>query len=122
MAECPFCKIVYSKETVICPECGAEVEQNQVEEKEHLVKERKEQLEKVNWVRLQSTLNDIEADIISGLLETNGIPVMRKYPGMSGLTKIYMGSSFGVELYIPDKYLKEAKALLVQNQQEWETD
>lgn len=70
------------------------------------------------WAFLQSTLNDIEADVITGVLETNEIPTMRKYPGSSSLAKVYLGSSFGVEIYVPAGQLEKARALLYQIQQE----
>lgn len=70
------------------------------------------------WVFLQSTLNDVEADIIAGLLESHEIPTMRRYPGYSSLAKIYTGSPFGVEIYVPAHLIKKARDLLYDVEQE----
>lgn len=67
-----------------------------------------------SWVFLQSVLNDVEADIITGWLETNEVPTMRRYPGYSSLAKIYTGSSFGVEIYVPAHLVEKACDLLYQ--------
>ncbi|NLC77880.1 MAG: DUF2007 domain-containing protein [Clostridia bacterium] len=74
------------------------------------------------WVYLQTTVHDWEADVIAGLLETNNIPVLRKYPGNSGVAKIYLGSAFGVELYVPANQLELARTLLLQVQQNTEKE
>jgi len=71
-----------------------------------------------NWAFLQSTLNDVEADIISDLLASHEIPTMRRYPGYSGLARIYTGSPFGVELYVPAHLLKKARTLLYHAEEE----
>lgn len=70
-----------------------------------------------SWAYLTSIFNDWEGDIIAGLLETHGIPIMRKYPGSSGIAKIYLGSSFGAELYVPEEKLELARSILSQNRQ-----
>mgnify|MGYP001100417543 CR=1 FL=1 len=74
----------------------------------------------MEWELLATTLGDIEANIISGLLKSSGIPVMHQYPGISGLTRVYMGSSFEVEIYVPSQNIQEAKKLLSQLQNEIE--
>lgn len=118
MAFCPLCKVEYPQEIVICPDCEAKLTEYLPEELDLFQEKRKDEFTNYNWALFQTILKDLEADIIAGLLETNGIPVMRKYPGMSSLTKVYMGSSFGVELYVPSEKLKEAKGLLIQVQEE----
>ena len=69
------------------------------------------------WVYLTNTYNDLEADVITGLLETHDVPIMRKYPGNSSIAKIYLGSSFGAELYVPEEKLELAKSILRRAQQ-----
>jgi hypothetical protein len=70
------------------------------------------------WAYLTNTYNDWEADVIAGLLETHDIPIMRKYPGNSGIAKIYLGTSFGVDLYVPEEKLVLAKSILLRAQQD----
>lgn len=74
------------------------------------------------WVYLKSTVHDWEADVITGLLESHQIPVLRKYPGYSGISKIYLGSPFGVDLYVPAGQLALARSVLLQEQQNAEKE
>ena len=116
MPFCPLCRLEYPKEIRECPGCQVKLIENLGSD--FLTGAGDTEPEGNNWALIKGILTDLEADIIAGLLETNEIPVMRKYPGMSGLTKVYMGSSFSVDLYVPLKKLKEAEELLNQVQEE----
>lgn len=62
---------------------------------------------------LTTALNDIDASILAGLLESEGIHVIQKHHGISQYLKVYMGSSnFGVEIRVPNQQLKKAKEIL----------
>lgn len=61
------------------------------------------------WSYLISVNSEIEADIITGLLEEAQIPVRKKYPG--GLKASY-GIINGVEVWIPSDCFEQARELL----------
>lgn len=73
---------------------------------------------------LLTTAGDsIEAEIIEGLLNANGIPVLKKYSDVGGYMTIYAGTSFtGVDLYVPSRLLDKAKELLENIQAEGEAE
>ncbi|MFA5535654.1 MAG: DUF2007 domain-containing protein [Bacillota bacterium] len=116
MSYCPLCRAEYLGELEKCPDCKVKLVENL--EVDSLSEKDKGEPGENNWALIKGILTDLEADIIAGLLETNEIPVLRKYPGMSGLTKVYMGSSFSVDLYVPSTRLQEARELLNQIQKE----
>jgi len=66
-----------------------------------------------NEVFLLTAANSIEADMIGQLLKANGIPVLKKYKGMGGFLKIYMGDSiYGVDLFVPAELLDKARDII----------
>lgn len=72
---------------------------------------------------LTSTGNGIEAQIIETLLNSNGIPVMKKYREAGDYLKIYMGgTNFGVDLYVPSKLLEKAKEIINSDHKFLETE
>lgn len=118
MAFCPVCQAEYRPGFTHCSDCKVELVEFLEQESTELDKERTKRLANLQWVYLQSTYDDFEADIIAGLLKSNDIPTLRKYPGHSGYAKIYLGFAFGVELYVPKEQLEEAKNLIIQVRQE----
>ncbi|NLM43093.1 MAG: DUF2007 domain-containing protein [Clostridiales bacterium] len=66
----------------------------------------------MNLVHLVQVYNDLEADIVEGLLKDHGIVAIRKYKGTKGYMKVIMGTALGVDIYVkPDDY-KVAKEIL----------
>lgn len=66
-----------------------------------------------NEAFLLSAADSIEAGMIEQLLNANGIPVLKKYKGMGGFLKIYMGDSiYGVDLYVPAELLDKAREII----------
>lgn len=62
---------------------------------------------------LTSVSNGLEAEVVEGLLRSNGIPVLKKFREAGGYLEIYMGgSNFGVDLYVPSKLLETAKGII----------
>lgn len=56
---------------------------------------------------------NMELEIITGLLESCGIPVVTRYPGDGTFGKVILGmSGTGTDLYVPEVCLDEAKSLL----------
>lgn len=56
--------------------------------------------------------DDFEAQIIEGLLKSEGIPVHKKYLGAGQALKIYGGTGQNVDIYVPSERLEEARLLL----------
>ena len=63
------------------------------------------------WTFLKGVATEIEADILIGLLEQENIPVRKHYPGIGNLKASY-GLLNGVELYVPDVLILQAKELI----------
>lgn len=65
-----------------------------------------------DWQHFLYIFNETEADIVMGLLETEGIPVLKMYKGMGIFHKVYTGKVTGVDLYVPREKLQQARQLL----------
>lgn len=63
------------------------------------------------WTFLINVTTDIEADILIGLLEQENIPAKKIYPGIGNLKATY-GLMSGVDVYVPDNMILQAKDLL----------
>jgi len=56
---------------------------------------------------------DMAAEILVGLLESCDIAVYTRYPGDGSFGSVILGmSGTGIDLYVPDSRLEEAKSLL----------
>lgn len=56
---------------------------------------------------------DMEGQIVINLLTSAGIPVKLKYPNDGSFGRVILGfSGTGVEIYVPEIMLEEAKGLL----------
>ncbi|SHN84464.1 hypothetical protein SAMN02745215_04246 [Desulfitobacterium chlororespirans DSM 11544] len=60
---------------------------------------------------MTNVTTEVEADIVSGLLEQGHIPAQKAYPGLGNLKAAY-GIVNGVEIYVPEDCLKHAKEIL----------
>lgn len=67
-----------------------------------------------NWSYLCGVAQDLEADIIIGLLNEDGIPVIKQYPEAGSFLKIAYGLTTGVDLYVPTD-LGEAALQLIKD-------
>lgn len=76
---------------------------------------------RAHWVFLTNVLTEVEADIIFGLLEQEGIPAQKAYPGVGNLKAAY-GLINGVEIYVPKDYVEQAKDILSADKQEFIND
>ena len=63
------------------------------------------------WTFLINVTTDIEADILIGLLEQENIPSKKIYPGIGNLKATY-GLMSGVDVYVPNNKILQAKDLL----------
>lgn len=66
----------------------------------------------MNLVHLVQVYNDVEADIVEGLLKDCGIDSIRKYRGAKGYMKVIMGTALGVDIFVKPEDYKEAKEIL----------
>ncbi|MHB8125832.1 MAG: putative signal transducing protein [Desulfitobacteriaceae bacterium] len=69
-------------------------------------------MSQAEFVYLCGVPRDPEADIIIGLLESQGIPVSKLYPESGQFLKTAFGLTSGVDLYVPKEHLAAAKQLL----------
>jgi len=69
--------------------------------------------EKNGWTCLTTVSNDIEFNILKGLLETADIPAIKKVEGLDGLAEIITGAPLtGIEVWVPTDRFDEAMQLL----------
>lgn len=66
-----------------------------------------------NWSYLCGVSQDLEADIIIGLLNEERITVIKQYPEAGAFLKIAYGLTTGVDLYVPNGS-REAALQLIQ--------
>jgi len=66
------------------------------------------------WSYLWSVTQEIEADIIIGLLNEERIPGTKQYPEPAGFLKKAYGLSTGVDIYVPTD-LREVALQLIQD-------
>ncbi|HHU69252.1 MAG TPA: DUF2007 domain-containing protein [Thermoanaerobacterales bacterium] len=106
MPYCPKCKVEYREGFYTCTDCNEKLIEslsNEKTEKDH---------EGLKWSYLMTAYNDIEADIIIGLMNSNGIRAVKKYYGFSEYLKVYMGTAFNIKIFVPDFMLDEAKKII----------
>lgn len=106
---------------MICPKCGMEY-QDWVKECSdcHVPLVSPEQqggeqagLDAMHPVKLVSVPDQVQADLLEGLLTELGIPVLRKKLGSGGYMQAYMGFSiFGEEIYVDEADYERAKEAL----------
>lgn len=113
---CPKCKCQFIEGISICPDC-------QVELVEQLPQDSIEGSDEFEAVKLISTSNNIESDMIIDLLTNNDIPSFKKSKGSGGYMNIYMGYSiYGEDIFIARTDYQKAKALLSELELELEPE
>ena len=109
MSYCPKCRAEFREGITTCSECNCDL----VEELEQIDTGIKPQYEEAF---LLSAANSIEADMIEALLNSNDIPVLKRYKESGGYMKIYMGETiFGVDLYVPRPILEKAREIVEES-------
>lgn len=66
----------------------------------------------MKWVKLTSARNEIEAGMICGLLEGEGILTTRKYKGPNQYLSIVMGPVVELDIWVPEDRLEESAGIL----------
>jgi len=71
------------------------------------------------WTFLLQAESENEANIIESVLDSQGIPVRRRYREAGEYLKIYMGmTNFGVDIYVPESMEEQARDLMNYNDSE----
>lgn len=76
------------------------------------------------WKKLTTARNDLEAEMISGLLRGAEIPFQHRYKGINQYLKIIMGPVVAVEIWVPEERLAEALAMIESfpGENNWENE
>ncbi|NLY39977.1 MAG: DUF2007 domain-containing protein [Firmicutes bacterium] len=65
------------------------------------------------WVFLVEAYNDVEAQIILGLLESEGIPARKEDSDpFTGAMRVLGGQAYEINILVPPSRLEQARALL----------
>ncbi|NLZ90984.1 MAG: DUF2007 domain-containing protein [Clostridiales bacterium] len=107
MPWCPKCGIEYREGFSACADCGSALVDARPDQSGPEQPDGEE-----GWEHLVFLYSEMEADIVIGLLETEGIPVIKTYKGMGVLHKVYTGKATGVDLFVPQRKLEQARKLL----------
>lgn len=93
-----------------CPECNNDNnDQGKNPESEHI----KEFKTEKNWVKLTNAANEIEFNMIAGLLDMAGIPVIKEVSGIDGFLEIMIGVPVaGINVMVPEEKYEEALQLI----------
>jgi hypothetical protein len=95
MDKCLKCETEFENNLGKCPKCDPDFEQN------------------IEWDCLTTVANDIEFEMVAGLLQMGEIPVIRKVRGVDGFIQIILGMPIaGIDLYVPRDRFQEALELL----------
>ncbi len=106
MAFCPACKAEWESETLQCPICGRDLEEDEEDQKEQ------------PWVVIGTIADKISADFARETLKAYEIPAVivskSGYFGTIGLTltHFYSGGQALFEVSVPQGVLEEADELL----------
>jgi len=72
-----------------------------------------EKIEGIHPVKVRSTANNIDAELIMNLLDNNNIPCFKKSKAAGDYLNIYMGFSvYGEDIYVDEKDYETAMDLL----------
>ena len=106
MPWCPKCKCEYREGFEICSDCNSILTHETEETIETML-----EYDEENY--LTSVCDEFEANILETLLNSNGIPILKKFPGAGGYLSLYMGkTSSGIDIYVPSKLFDFAKELV----------
>ncbi len=65
------------------------------------------------WAFLMQAFNDLEAEIVCGLLREASIPVRRKDSDpLTGAMRVVGGQAYEIDIFVPQQMLLRARALL----------
>ncbi len=68
---------------------------------------------KEEWIFLVEAFNDVEAEIVSGLLQASGIPFRKEdQDSLAGAMRVYGGQGYGIRIMVPAPLLEKARDIL----------
>jgi hypothetical protein len=95
MEKCLNCGTEFDANTGKCPKCISHIEGG------------------VECICLTTVANDIEFEMVAGLLQMGDIPVVRKVRGVDGFIQIILGMPIaGIDVFVPKDRFQEALELL----------
>jgi RNA polymerase subunit RPABC4/transcription elongation factor Spt4 len=103
MRVCSSCKQEFTDHEEVCPGCGSKYSEASYGNTD-------------NWIHLTTVANEIEFELVAGLLETGGIPATMRSIGVDRYVGIPMA---GIEVRVPAE--KHAEALQIINAEMDET-
>ncbi|MBS3943016.1 MAG: DUF2007 domain-containing protein [Dethiobacter sp.] len=66
------------------------------------------------WELLVEVFNDVEADLVCGLLQSAGIPCRKEDSDtLTGAMRVIGGQAFEIQILVPERLLKQARDLLI---------
>ena len=66
-----------------------------------------------NWARLTDTKDELEFNLLTSVLESEGIPTQKQYNGAGEYLKVMWGfTNLGIEIKVPKELLDKAKKIL----------
>ena len=106
MPWCPNCHSEYDLDVKVCADCQCKLVDKIISEN---------QLQPVREVFLLTVSDEMEYTIVESKLGEYGIPVTKRYRGSGAVTQIYMGRTFGLDVYVPETALSRAKEILADD-------
>lgn len=107
MKQCPKCQRTYEPEKIECLDCRVALQEISPGKREHA-----EASATGGWQLLRTVGNDIEANMIRGILETAGIPSRIEAESATRLYGITSGALGGVRIYVPADAWETAQEIL----------
>lgn len=115
---CPKCRMEYQDWATECSDCHVPLISGD-EQREGYGAE----IAAMHPVKLVSVSSGIQAELVAGLLEELGIPVLQKNPGSGGYMQVCMGFSvYGTEIYVDEADYERAKEVLCELEELEEED
>lgn len=100
---CKNCKISFSEDFKICPQCGRELisEESRVSPEPDL-----------HFVKIAVVNNAMEGNILTGLLQENGFAVLTSGNMMQGIYPVNVNGLGKVRILVPEQDVKDAVLLI----------
>lgn len=108
MKRCPECYEEFVDKKKTCTDCGAELIDDRLYEESETV-------EAVQMTYLTTASSEINANMLTGMLESYEIKTFREYREAGAYLAVYMGDTgFGIDLFVDETQLKKAQDLIEQ--------
>ena len=102
---CPKCKTEYREGFTTCSECGTHLVEKLSDVEEGIIVR--------NWARLTDTKDELEFNLLTSVLESEGIPTQKQYNGAGEYLKVMWGfTNLGIEIKVPKELLDKSKKII----------